>query len=239
MQRRTRSRISRHMLLLVVTMAALQPAVSSAESPGKQILQQRCALCHAAPDPKSLTSEEWVVTLKSMAPNAGLDSEETANVLDFVSRHAKQAEVIVSMAKERKLFEDKCSECHTTARVFLEPLTSESRRHIVMRMQQYAPNRISVHDAHEILEFLNHGAPEARRPPPREPITDGGPAATFRERCTACHTAERVFLLLKEGKNNGTAPPWLHIVNRMQNKAPDWISKAEARDILEYLQTLQ
>lgn len=204
---------------------------------GKEIFEERCTMCHELPDPEKLTSEEWVVTLEDMAPNAGLDNTETGDVLGFLQAHSKRTVKIVSMAKERKLFEEKCSMCHTTDRVFIMPLTRESRRHIVERMQILANGWISLEEAHEILEYLNHGAPESEIPVRKEVVD--GPAALFRERCTVCHTAERVYLELQESGKKHKAPAWLHIVRRMREKAPEWVTEKEAGKILEFLQSLK
>lgn len=209
-----------------------------ADQSGKDIMENRCAMCHDLPDPANLTDEQWVLKLETMADFAGLSGKEKGKILEYVTSHEKKAVKIVSMAREKRLFEQKCTLCHTTDRVFLMPLTPESRRHIVLRMQERAPDMISLEDAHEILEYLNHGAPEAVKPEARKPTSDG-PAATFRERCTACHSAERVYLKLQESKEQGNAVAWGHIVSRMREKAPDWITESEAKQILEYLASIK
>ena len=38
-------------------------------------------------------------------------------------------------------------------------------------------------------------------------------------------------------KERDKASAWIHVVNRMRGKAPDWISEEEARQIVEYLQS--
>jgi len=140
----------------------------------------------------------------------------------------------MSMAEERRLFEQKCGLCHSPDRVFLEPLSGESLRHVVLRMRERAPGWITEKDMHEIMEYLAHGAPEAKRPA-RKPVA--GSEALFRERCSGCHTLERVYLELEEAK--GRPPPWLHVVKRMQEKSPQWITPAEGGEILKYLQSLK
>ena len=64
-------------------------------------------------------------------------------------------------------------------------------------------------------------------------------AQVFRERCSACHTLERVYLALEESQGKDKAPPWMHIVQRMREKAPEWISAQEAEQIMTYLQSLK
>ncbi|MEE8429518.1 MAG: photosystem P840 reaction-center cytochrome c-551 [Gammaproteobacteria bacterium] len=228
-----------HPLLGIVAWLLLcsLPFTTGAKQSGEQLLEKRCTLCHDKPEPGKFTQDEWVRQIKDMAPNAGLNKAEIETVLQFVTSHAKQASTVVSMAKERRLFEGKCSQCHTTNRVFLESLTPKSRRHIVLRMQGRAQGWISPQEAGQILDFLNKGAPGAKKPPKRRSV-NGGAEQVFQERCTACHTMERVFskMQLNDGKNS--VGNWTHIVNRMQQKAPDWITKKEAEQILRYLQTL-
>ncbi|MEN8108629.1 MAG: hypothetical protein ABFS22_11560 [Pseudomonadota bacterium] len=219
-------------------LATVQENVLAAEPQGKKIMEDKCTLCHDLPEPGKLSKEQWVVTLKEMAANAGLSKREKKVVLDYVTSHEKKALIAVSMAKERELFEQKCSLCHTTARVFLMPLTSKSRRHIVLRMQKRAPDFITSNEAHQILEYLNAGAPGADKPPARAPA-DGSPAAIFRNRCTVCHTAERVYLELQESDKKGATVVWGHVIKRMREKVPDWITEKEAKQILQYLSSLK
>lgn len=208
-----------------------------AKANGKEVFEERCTMCHELPDPEKLTSEEWVVTLEEMALNAGLNNTETGDVLEFLQSHSRKATKIVSMAKERKLFEEKCSLCHTTDRIFIMPLTKESRHHIVKRMQERASGWITPKEAQGILAYLNQGTPETNKPVRKK--TNGGSAELFRERCTACHTAERIFLKVKESKKSNKAPEWLHIVKRMREKAPEWVTEKEAGKIMQYLKSLK
>lgn len=210
----------------------------SAEQSGKELMENRCTMCHELPDPDKLSKEAWVLQLESMSDYAGLTAGEKEKVLDYVASHEKKAVTIVSMAEEQKTFEQKCALCHTTSRVFLMPLNPESRRHIVLRMQERAPEIISMEDVHGILEYLNHGAPGAVKPEARKQ-TGNGPAEIFRERCTACHTAERVYLKLQQSEQQDDAVVWGHIVNRMREKSPEWITKDEAKLILEYLGSIK
>ncbi len=226
-----------NLIVVGFLLGIIQASGVSAAQSGKEILENRCIMCHDLPDPDQLSKEEWVLQLETMGDLAGLSGSEKGKVLDYVTSHEKKAVTIVSMAQERKLFETKCSLCHTTNRVLLMPLTPDSRQHIVKRMQKRAPNWISEDDVHEIMEYLNHGAPESEKPE-HKPVT-GGPAVVFRERCTACHTAERVYLALRKSNEQGTAMVWGHIVNRMREKAPEWITEREAKQILEYLSSIR
>jgi len=218
-------------------LAFLPVAVRSADT-GENIFRVNCAKCHALPDPAKLTEEQWVLRLKDMAVNAGLNKEQKDEVLSYLQNHSKKAVQVVAMANERRTFEEKCSLCHNLDRILLEPLTPESRRHIILRMKERAPEGwITENDVHEILEYLAHGAPDAKRPQRKE--IQGQPAQVFRERCSACHTLERVYLALEESQGKDKAPPWMHIVQRMREKAPEWISAQEAEQIMTYLQSLK
>lgn len=210
---------------------------------GQKIYEDRCGMCHDLPDPDKPPPEgkgHWKERLDLMAPNAGLSNKEKAAVLEFLQNHEKGASNMVSFAQEQQVFEKKCSLCHTIDRVFRIPLTDESRAHIVKRMQERAPDWITSEEAHEILEYLgkagNKMPEQIPRPGPAEGEKAGdGAVALFRQRCSACHTLERVYLKLEEDP----ATAWMHIVSRMQKKAPEWLTSDEARKIAEYLKSLK
>ena len=215
---------------LFVTSSIAQKAASGAES-----FETRCGQCHTQGDPTSAAAAEWFAELNAKGSLADLTPEEQSDAVSFLQHHDRQVTEMVAMAEERRLFEKKCNLCHSADRVFLEPLTDESRRHIVLRMQGRAPDWISRDEADAILAYLDQGAPGATQPD--EAVVEAQPAAVFRERCSGCHTLERVYLHLEQSGREGAA--WVHIVNRMQSKAPDWITEDEAMKILGYLESLQ
>ena len=207
----------------------------AAQPEGEKIFEKRCGGCHDLPDPNKPPPEGWDKRLDLMAPMAGLNKKEKNEVLNFLRSHSQKAEGMLSAAEERKLFMQKCSLCHSEQRVFLEPLTPESRRHIVLRMQERAPDWISPKDAERILAYLDQGAPGGKKPVKKKVNGDAG--KIFRERCSACHNLERVYLALEKKESAGSA--WMHIVKRMRQKAPEWISPKEAEQIAQYLKSLK
>lgn len=209
--------------------------IAWADDPGKKIFDKRCSKCHALPSPEKLTSGEWVTRLDMMAPMAGLRKKQKIEVLEYLQSHSKKASTLVSMSREKRLFEEKCTLCHTTDRVFLMPLTKESRRHIVLRMQERVPDWITPEEAHDILTYLDKGAPGASKP--KQKIVTGGPQEIFRTRCSACHQLDRVFY--EFDKHRFMAGGWMHIVKRMREKAPDWMTDKEAKQIVKFLDTLK
>ena len=52
---------------------------------GKIIYDNSCGKCHDLPDPKAHTDEQWVGIMKSMAPKAKLNTEQSALVYDYVT----------------------------------------------------------------------------------------------------------------------------------------------------------
>lgn len=225
----------RWIMLPFLAVFLLGTNVAGADDSGKKIFKKRCSQCHALPDPAALTSEEWIQRLDMMAPMAGLKKNQKHEVLEYLQDHSKKATTLVTMSAEKQLFEEKCTLCHGTGRLFVMPLTKESRRHIVLRMQQRAPGWISPKEADEILKYLEAGAPGAEKPK-RRAIT-GGPPEVFRERCSVCHQLDRIFYEFEEHRFK--AGGWMHIVNRMRDKAPDWMSKKEAKEIMTYLNSIK
>ncbi len=211
---------------------------SGANEDGESIFRKQCSQCHDLPDTKKLTAEGWVKRLNLMAPMAGLNKKQKAKVLSFLQSHSKQATKVVSLADDKRLFEEKCTLCHNTNRILLEPLTPKSRRHIVLRMQQRAPaGWITAAEGNRILKFLEKGAPGVKKPV-RKAI-NGGAKVIFQKRCSTCHSLERVYLKLGKSKGKDKGKAWMHIVDRMQKKSPQWIDKAEAKQILKYLSGIQ
>jgi len=194
---------------------------------GKQIFEERCTRCHDLPDPTAAPEMGWEKRLKLMAKLARLSPEQKADVLSYLQSHSKSAEKTISLADERRLFEQKCSLCHTLDRIFIEPLTDETRKHIVKRMREKNQQWISDEESEQILDYLSK-APKVTR----EKKAKGDAEKIFLERCSACHTLDRVY---NKMKNDQTS--WMHIVQRMQNKAPNWLSKEDAQQVIEYLRT--
>lgn len=210
------------------------PVATAAEKTGESVFRKQCSQCHALPDTKKLTAEGWVKQLNLMAPMAGLNKKQQAKVLGFLQSHSRQATRVVSMASDKRLFEQKCTLCHSTIRILLEPLTPKSRHHIVLRMQQRAPaGWISTAEVNRILKYLEKGAPGIKKPV-RKPI-NGDAKVVFQKRCSVCHSLERVYRKLGQSKGKDKGKAWMHIVTRMRGKSPQWISKAEANQILKYL----
>ena len=83
-----------------VLLAAVSAASHAQEPPGKATFEQRCKQCHALPDPKKLTDEQWVVRLDMMALMAGLKSGEKSDVLQFLQSHNEAAVTGASMVRK-------------------------------------------------------------------------------------------------------------------------------------------
>lgn len=212
---------------------ALTLVMGGLAAEGETQFEQRCAQCHDAADPAG-PARDWFDRLEAMGPLGELEAEQRMEVLDFLRHHERRTTEMIALAEEKQLFEDKCSMCHTTDRVFLEPMTPETRRHIVLRMQERAPDWISPDEAEQILAYLGQTEPVEFVKPAEARME---PGTVFRERCSVCHTLERVYLHLEESEDVG--PVWLHIVQRMRSKAPEWIDEDEARMIMEYLEGLK
>ncbi|MEK6813987.1 MAG: hypothetical protein AABY65_04575 [Nitrospirota bacterium] len=207
------------------------PAPGLAQEAGEKLYKERCSMCHALPKPGEKTEKEWPKIMEQMAATAQLGAKEKKSILQYLIEHARHEAVEARMAAEKKLFETKCALCHTIDRVYVEKLTPDDMEHIVQRMRKRSPDWISVEEAQKILEYMKVDPHERRV---RKEVK-GGPADLLRERCSACHELERVFL---ETEKPGTKD-WMHIVKEMQEKAPDWMTKEEADQIVDYLKTIK
>ncbi|MEJ7611898.1 MAG: cytochrome c [Ferruginibacter sp.] len=68
---------------------AVKKMEGPAEVAGKQIYTTKCARCHGLKNVEEWTVQEWIPILDRMAPKAGLDASEKANVAAYVNFHAK------------------------------------------------------------------------------------------------------------------------------------------------------
>jgi len=225
-------------LVVLALVALATPHFAWAD--GKATFEKKCHKCHALPNPDNPPSEGWVKRLDLMAPKAHLNAAQKAEVLSYLMEHSKKAGTVLAMANEQKIFEQKCTLCHGTARIFSETLTPESRRHVVMRMQERAGDWITPKDAEAILDYLkNAKEPDLAMPQVgKQPVDTRGlpPAEVFRTRCSACHSLERVYLKVENGTN---AETWNHIIHRMQSKNPQWLDESDADKIFSYLRSLK
>ncbi len=205
----------------------------AAPSDGQNLFEKRCSACHRLPDPEKPPPNGWAEKLELMAPLARLKADQRQSVLDYLLSHSQQAAMNAALDDDRELFETKCSRCHTPDRVLLSPLRGDSLRHVINRMQSRSgTDWLSDQDVERVLVYLDTVPREATRP---DPLGDSANTAEiFAVRCSACHTLERIFQKLGDDPNEPT--PWSHTVSRMREKAPQWMTETEARQILKYLQ---
>ncbi|MBI1864554.1 MAG: hypothetical protein HYR98_02270, partial [Nitrospirae bacterium] len=229
MRRRRTSGVCPPLVVLLVIL--IDPARGLAQEAGERLYKERCSMCHALPKPGEKTEKQWPKIIEQMAANAQLNAREKESVLKYLVEHARHETVEARMAEERKLFETKCSLCHSIDRIYVLKLTPEVMDHIVNRMRLRAPDWITPEQARKILEYMKVDPHERRQ---RKEVKEG-PAVLVRERCSACHELERVYL---EAEKPGTKD-WMHIVKEMQEKAPEWITKEEADHIVGFLNDLK
>jgi len=208
-------------------------AAWGATADGQGLFEKRCSACHKLPDPGQPPPKGWVEQLELMAPLARLKKDQKQSVLDYLTSHSQQAAMAAALDDDRMLFESKCGRCHTLDRVLLMPLRGESLKHVVNRMQSRSgTDWLSDEDVERVLAYLDTRSSEAAQPDPLG--SDATPAETFDARCSACHTLERIFQKLGDDTEGPAA--WIYTVSRMREKATQWMTEAEAGQILEYLQ---
>ncbi len=80
--------------LLVAGVSLGAPSTDGQEA-GRAVFQVRCGLCHQLPEPDALSPRKWHRVLELMqrrmkqADMVPLDEEEFAQVLDYLSAHAR------------------------------------------------------------------------------------------------------------------------------------------------------
>ncbi len=221
--------------LVLLSLLVASSIAWSAETEGQELFEKRCAVCHKLPDPAQPPDVGWEQQLKFMAPLARLESTQKQDVLQYLQSHSRDAAKGASLDEDRLLFEEKCSRCHTLDRILLSPLDGEDLRHVVNRMQSRSgTDWLSDLEVERVLAYLSEAPRETM---PTVALDDGAtPEQVFAVRCSACHSLERVFSNLSESAD--TAEFWSHTISRMRGKAPQWMPESEARQILEYLQSI-
>lgn len=231
-QNRSRRRILHILWIGLAVLLLSGPLLALAQ--GANPFERRCGQCHNLEEPGVLVPQAWLDRLGSMGTLDQLTADEQTELLSFFQHHGQESSEVVAMARDRRLFEDKCGLCHNPNRVFIETLTNEQLEEIVSRMRARAPDWISQEEAATILTYLKEGAPGSEEVQRLEFGNDV--KALYRNRCAACHTLERVYLMLERDRDNAQ---WALTVKRMQARAPDWITDEEADQIIAYLETLE
>ena len=169
-----------------------------------------------------------------MAPLARITKKQKGEVLHYLTEHTKHEVMEAVSDNDRTLVEQKCSTCHSLGRVKLESFKGNAGRHVLEQMQTYAGSEfLTDKELNRIQTFLQSKAGFESIAPP---VKGSGPAVIFRVRCSACHSLERI--ISKVRNEQGTTDTWAHIVARMREKAPDWLSESEAEEIVGYIKSL-
>lgn len=211
------------------------PAAGSTSDDGQVLFEKRCVACHQLPDIDNPPPEGWEKRLQLMAPLAKLKAAQQEAVLGYLTTHQHDTVTSASLEEDKAFFEQKCSGCHTLDRIFLEPLTEESMRHVVQRVRAMTgTDWISDEDVERVMNYLYSAKRDVPTPPTL--AADASAEEIFTARCKACHTMERIVTHLDP--NDERVMDWSHVVGRMRGKAPQWITDAESRQIIDYLQSL-
>jgi mono/diheme cytochrome c family protein len=219
---------------VLLALSATAAISQEQEAPEPITFEARCGQCHKLDQAERLVPAEWVARVSKMGSVVDLKPEEQAEVLSFFQHHGQEASRLIAMARERRVFLEKCGMCHNPNRSFLQPFEGPGLRETVERMQARAPDEISDDDVETVISYIESGA-EGNIMLERVEAT-GSPASVFRVRCSSCHTLERTFLKLER---EGDRVQWGPNVRRMQARAPQWISDQEAEIIITYLEGLK
>lgn len=117
---------------------------------------------------------------------------------------------------DKYVFQKHCGKCHTINRVFEIEKTMFGWERTVDWMQHKQPNAFSNKEALSIKCYLKK-------------IHAHYPEQLFKQRCSKCHTFERITSLRL------TTKQWENLVHRERKKASAWIHIDEVADIAFYL----
>jgi len=204
------------------------------ENAGQALFEARCHTCHKQPDPTTPPPDGWVKKLDKMSIFARLKNKQKEDVLAYLLHHSQDEMIKSVVADDQQLLKEKCTACHSMGRIVLEKFDGDIGQHILDRMQSYAgTSQITNDELNRILAYLQDQPPL----PKPERVETSDPAQLLATRCTACHSLERVFAKIRADGN--TDATWMHIISRMREKAPDWVSEDEAAKLADYITALE
>lgn len=195
------------------------------------VFNEKCQKCHPGKIflEQNLTPEQARAIIKRMQQKAG-NSIEDKDIEIIVSYHVRAQKTATDKAlravlgqdfsedpsqkKEKELFVEKCSACHSAARalsVFKDP---EIWALTVKRMQHYSKGEITDLEARKLVDFhIERQQHEIN---------------TFQETCTQCHDDERI------NSRSMSEDKWLETIRRMQKKAPELITDEKVNLLAAY-----
>ena len=124
-------------------------------------------------------------------------------------------------AEGQALFEKRCVACHKLPDPGQPPAAGWEQQ-----LELMAPlARLKKDQKQDVLDYLlSHTRDAAMRASMDED------RILFENKCSRCHTLDRIFLIPLEGENLG------HVINRMQSRSgTDWLSDQEVERVLAYL----
>ena len=126
------------------------------------------------------------------------------------------------------LYEHKCSKCHTLKRIFTEPKTEGEWQICVTRMIQKSPAWITPEEGKQIISEIHGAKKDVVGYSPKKKEYDDA-RLLFIDRCTKCHSVNRVITA------NKTKKEWEETVIRMHDNAPDLFLDEDLPVITDYL----
>ena len=201
--------------------------------PPNFLYEEKCSKCHTLErvfaEPK--TESEWQICVTRMMKKNKLwiTEEDGAQIVDEII--GKRKDIIALVPQKKKyadvqlLFIDRCTKCHTTARILDKNKTKEDWVETIIRMRDNAPDLFLDEDIPVIADFLTERG---------NIIRDDIAAQIMEEKCLVCHEPGRILLERKSRKD------WEKCVSDMraqarQNLKKDWFTKDEFNLIVDLL----
>jgi len=216
------------MLIVSFVGYAQEPQESPKEFPYKTwqfLYEEKCSKCHTLERvfAEHKTEDEWRVCVTRMIQKSPfwITEEVGKQIIDEITGKWKDTIIFTPQKKTyadaQLLFIDRCTKCHSTARILKEDKTKEEWKETVLRMRDNAPEQFSDEDIPVLTEFLIE-----RGLLLREDIA----AQIMVEKCIVCHEDESILLERKSRKD------WERCVADMRAEVKyrlkkDWFTKDE------------
>ncbi|MDO8141224.1 MAG: hypothetical protein Q6358_06955 [Candidatus Brocadiales bacterium] len=197
------------------------------------LYEEKCSKCHTLErvfaEPK--TENEWQVCVNRMMKKNKfwITEEDGAQIVDEIV--GKRKDIIALVPQKKKyadtqvLFIDRCTKCHTTARILNKDKTRDEWVETILRMRDNAPDLFLDEDIPILANFLTERG---------NIIRDDIAAQIMEEKCLVCHEPGRILLERKFRKDWEKCVADMRILAR-QNLKKDWFTKDEFNLIVDLL----
>ncbi|MBZ0270493.1 cytochrome c [bacterium] len=202
--------------------------------PDWELFRDTCSECHAVSRPQRFAKspEQWRRTVDTMLakdPDYGklITEEERKRIAALLIRHRS--------AGAKELFEIRCNACHQAGVIdAYRDLDEEALRDLLGRHVLTHNYYVQTWEGDLIYNAIRE---RFAAMPRGETVSDVGSQRLFERRCNVCHTVGFRYRTMFDRPR--TPAEWYEIIERMRQKAPDFILETEIASLLAHIMRIE